>query len=177
MKKNLLTLTAVVIALVLVNQESKAQSRDVTVNVELKDVISGGGAGDGGTATGPNAVNFVFDDVDHYNTTQTQVVPDQLHVLSTKGYNITVKAQTPTFVGPTSTLPLDILKISTSKSGANTFGSEVVPTTSPQVIFSGGLATLAQSYDFKYAIAPNLALVEAAKELYKVVLTYTVVAQ
>lgn len=176
MKKNLLTIIAVVTAVVFANSEAKGQSRDVTVNVELKDVLSGGGSGDGGTATGSNVVNFTFDDVDHYNTTQTQVVNDQLHVLSTKGYNITVKAQTPTFVGPTSTLPLDILKISTSKSGANTFGTEIAPTTNAQVIFSGGVATLAQSYDFKYAIAPNQILVEAAKELYKVVLTYSVVA-
>ncbi|MBE8722071.1 hypothetical protein [Sphingobacterium pedocola] len=179
MKNNMLILVAVVAALVSTTDLANAQSRDVTVSVELKDVLSAGGIGDGGTAAGANAVDFLFDNVNKYNTTQTQTIADQVRVLSTKSYVVNLKAQTPTFVSTTSsaTLPLDILKVSASKTGANAFGDVITPTTLDQLIVSQSVATLDQGYDFKYEIAPNQTLIEADKEKYNVVLTYTVSAQ
>ena len=154
------------------------QSRDVTVNVELRDVLSGGGTGDGGTATGSNNVAFLFDTEAKYRQTQTQVVADQLRVLATRNYNINVKAQTPTFTSTTSssTLPLSILKVSTALNGTTSFSTAVVPTTVDQVVYTAGVPTLSQGFDFKYEIEPNVLLVQAPKEQYNVVLTYTVVA-
>ncbi len=155
------------------------QSRDITLNIELKDVISGGGTGDGGTATGSNQVDFDFSGEANYRETQSKVVLDQLRVLSTKNYDINVKAQTANFTSSTSssTLPLSIIKISTALNGTTTFGTAVTPTTADQVIYTGGVPTLGQGFDFKYEISPNILLVQAPKEKYNVVLTYTVVAK
>jgi len=154
------------------------QSRAVTVNVELRDVLSGGGTGDGGTATGSNNVSFLFDTEAKYRQTQTQVVEDQLRVLATKNYNINLKAQSANFTSSTSssTLPLSILKVSAALNGTNTFSTAVVPTTADQAVYTGGVPTLGQGFDFKYEIEPNVLLVQAPKEKYNVVLTYTVVA-
>ncbi len=161
--------------MVFVNQ-SQAQSREVTVNVDLKDVLSSGGEGDGGTATGANVVNFEFTTESHYRTTQSQIIADQLRVLSTKDYDVTVKAQTANFTSPNSTLPLSILKISAAPGGSTTFGTAVTLTTSEQSIVEEGIPTLAQSYDIKYDIEPNIELINADKELYTVKVLFTVVA-
>lgn len=156
-----------------------AQSRDITVTVQLEDVISGGGPEDGGTAQGSGIVDFYFDTAEKYAKTQSQTVSDQLRVLSTSPYVVHVKAQTASFLSQISaaTLPLDILKISASKKSESDFEDEVTPSIMDQQIIATAVATLDQGYDFKYKITPNQVLIDAPKEAYSVVLTYSVTAQ
>jgi len=177
MKKLFISVLVLVFTSIVFLGQVQAQSRNVTVNLFLDDVLSSGGEGDGGTATGANEVNFEFLTEADYRLTKSQVISDQLRVLSTQNYDITVKALNPNFISPVSTLPLSILKLSTSPGGENTYGTAISPTTTEQTIFTNGVPTLAQSFDIKYEIEPNIALIEAAKELYSVELTFTVVAQ
>lgn len=178
MKKNRVILSALICAVLFGFSQAKAQtkgpeSRDVTVNILLKDIISAGE----GIATGEGEVNFVYETAEDYREKKEKTIADQIRVLSTKDYVINVKAQTTDFIGESSTLPLNILKISASKGTESAFGESITPTTTDQVIVSNGAATLDQAYDFKYEIAPSQVLIDAAKEKYSVVLTYTVTAQ
>ncbi|QNK64685.1 hypothetical protein H7F33_09495 [Pedobacter sp. PAMC26386] len=177
MNKKLITVAVLMIAMVLMSRDIKAQTlvRQVKVNVELKDVIGVGPDG----PTGSPTVDFVYETVSDYNGNKSVTVPSQLNVTSTKAYNILIKASGD-FIGQTTaakTIPLTILKVSAKTTGGSTFGPDVIPTIANQIIFTGAPATLSQSFDLLYKIDKNAVLLTADKQKYSTDLIYSVSAQ
>lgn len=180
MKKQILGLAILLTAGLGYNTASaqSADSRTITVNVELKDVFGAGGGGEGGSgATGADQLSFVYDNAGKYNNEQTQTITNQINAVATGAYKITVKANEANFTSANSTLPLDILRISASKTGEGAFGTAITPTTTAQDIFTGGTATaFGQGYDVKYDIPVNNTLATGVKEPYKATFVFTVTA-
>jgi len=175
MKKQILAVAAVAAGLVFGSNVANAQAtQQVIVNVDLKEAI-GIFPGDGGTSI----PDFEFETAEDYTRAQDKEQDKQLQVVSTEDYKITVRAETPAFNSTQSaaTLPLDILTVAAKQSNGGSYQASITPTTKDQVIFTGGKATVGEDFDFSYIITPNQTMVEAAKELYNVTLTYTVSAE
>jgi len=176
MKKNLLTLAATAMIFVFAHHEAKAQStlKQVTVNVELKDVTAVGPSG----PSGASVVDFVYATASDYNNDKSVAIPNQFNVTSTKAYDILVRG-TGDFIGTTTsseTLPLSILKLSAKKSGAGSYGTTLIPTTADGVLVSNADATLDQSFDVQYTIEKDGSLLTAPKQKYTTELIYSVTA-
>jgi len=175
MKKNLLTIAAVLTALVFANNEAKAQNsvlKTVAVNVELKDVTAVGPEGPSGAAN----VDFLYATASDYNNDKSVTIPNQFNVTSTKAYDILLRADK-NFEGQTTssqTLPLDILKVSARTSGTGTFGASKIPTLTNEVFVENAAAALNQSFDVLYTIEKNETLLVAPKQKYTTNLIYSV---
>ncbi|HMI01048.1 MAG TPA: hypothetical protein VK541_01125 [Pedobacter sp.] len=177
MKKNLFTIMAIVAVAFGLSNAAKAQTqiKQVTVNVELKDVIGIGPDG----PSGSSVVDFLYETANDYNNDKTVTIPNQFNVTSTKAYNILVKGSGD-FIGQTTaatTLPLNILKVSARTAGGSSFGNEVTPTTIDQNVITGAAATLSQSFDVLYKIEKNIDLLTKEKQKYSTQLTYSITAQ
>ncbi|NIG55658.1 hypothetical protein [Chitinophaga sp. Cy-1792] len=176
MKKQILAMAVFAAGLMILGSgTAKAQAtQQVIVNVDLKETM-GIFPGTGGTSI----PNFEFQNAEDYTKAQDKEKDKQLQVVSTEDYKITVRAETPTFNSTQSaaTLPLNILTVAARQSNAGSFQSSITPTTTDQVIFTGGKATIGEDFDFSYIITPNQTMIEAPKELYNVTLTYTVSAE
>lgn len=105
MRKQLVIATLALGAFVLGTNNLQAQGSTAAtnVNVSLSDVISIEALG--------GDVTFTYDNVAAYNADQNHTIQGNLRVTSTKVFGINVKAEQPNLVGPTQTIPLDVLVI------------------------------------------------------------------
>lgn len=122
----------------------------------------------------PAAVSLAFNTSSNYKLGVSKNVPAQLTVSSTLPYNVTVRANTSTFVNGTNNLPLNLMTIS----GVNP-ADNITPlnlSTNPQNLISGASPVIARTYDLKYTVAPNSNLLSHAAGTYATTIVFTYVA-
>lgn len=145
--KKILMAGAVAFCLVGITNESKAQLGNVTVTVNVLDVISV-------TATVP-AVVFNLSGSASYATNQTQTVTANLLVTSTRDWDLDVKSQTANFSFLTNNIPVNLLQVQVVSNHGGTNTGSVNMSTTNQKLLDEATASLAGVVDVKYTLQTN----------------------
>lgn len=171
MKKKLL-FTLLVLAAVCIGQEAKAQiSSDptgpVTLTITLEDAIHI-------SLVGSSDVSFLYSTGTDYAGSKTVTRPNHLKVMSSKNYEITVKAATEftSATAPDGTLPLNLVSISAAAAPASGT-SPVALSLQDQTVVTSATATASTLFNVNYIISDASSLIVLPKEDYITTVTYT----
>lgn len=183
MKRNLLV--AAVIAMVALNQtEAKAQIVNTTrVNVVLADIMgtinpigtpgtgtdvvnagNNNGTGAPGTGTDKRAtttvVDFNYNIPSHYTIDQIVTRPGSINVISSRNFQITVKAESQTFsytgigTATENQKPIDVsaIRIAAKPTSSANYGTPITLQVQPATILQNQAAIANAGYDIQYTI-------------------------
>ena len=152
------------------------QSATTVASIELADVIS---INAGSTAVG-GAVNFAYKTVEDYTADQAVDKVGSLNVTSTKEFDITVKANTPTFKGSTDDIDLNVLTIKPVTAAKNPMkgaATDVILSTDDQKVISGAALGSELMLDIQYfipaAISKSPQILGKPAGTYTTTVTYT----
>jgi hypothetical protein len=178
MKRNLLTIAAVLAVLTLINFKASAQqtpqsTTPLPLRIILSDVISI-------TLLNSDAVVFTYDEASDYATFQNVPVTEQFEVVSTKAYSVYVKAESEFTVNASNAVPIPLtvvkVKVTSPTTGAtiptNPTSLGVVAT--DQLIASAAIPTISTKYSLNYSIPDATPLLNKVPGTYSTTLIYTV---
>lgn len=147
-----------------------------TVNINLADVI----AMDAGSAAADGAVDFNYLNTTDYNSSKSVEVPNSLVVISSKNFDVKVKAEGPNFISGSNVIPVDVLQLKAMPGGsANGTLNEITLSTTDQVLVGNASRGSKQSVDIMYTISGEKAasmLLGKPKGTYTQKITYTATA-
>lgn len=208
MKRNLLAVAVIAIA-ALTQTEAKAQIVNTTrVNVVLADIMgttnptttpgtgtdpvgagNNNGTGTPGTGIGDQratttVVDFNYSIPQHYSIDQTVIRPGSINVISSRDFQITVKAESQTFnytgVGTATEnqKPIDVsvVRIAAKPTGTANYGTPVTLQVQPASILQNQTANSNAGYDVQYTIPATEAqkFISAKTGTHTVLVYYTI---
>ncbi|KIO78987.1 hypothetical protein TH53_00410 [Pedobacter lusitanus] len=206
MKKQLLTVTAILGMMAFTSSESKAQIgtspvnpvvkttaivNTTQVNITLNDIIGAipgtNGTGKdiataGTTGTGiTETIDFQYSTLADYEADKTVEKIKTITAMSSKGYNLTVKALAANFTQGSGTdkIPVSVLKLNVKRSSEVAYSNNPIsPVTTSTQIYASEPGTSGTSYDVKYSIAKTdiATYITKSSGMYSVTLYYTLEA-
>lgn len=124
-------------------------------------------------------VTFNYNGANRYMADQVQNVPGKINVISSRDFDINVRAASVTFSGPTGSaqstgedkpIPVSVLRIQGKAGATADYGQQVVLTAQDQVLIAGQKGGVNLPYDVRYTIPAA----EAANFIKSKTGTYTV---
>ena len=101
-----------------------SQSVTTKINIVLADVISI----DSGSAANEGTVNFIYENVDDYNSEKIATIPNSLVITFTKPFDLKVKANGENFENGAHHIPINVLTIKRNE------GSKIKGTSAPIIL-------------------------------------------
>lgn len=182
MKKEFLTLLVTgLLFLFFLSFNSHAQTNSATTHVSiiLTDLI----AIDQESIAVSNPVTFNYANVNDYNTSQTHHASKSISVISTKSYDLKVKANGDSFTDGVNHIPINVLSIKPVQGGTSTMGgtmNTINLTTFDQNLVSNAPKGFKKVLDIEYQIselkASSSDILGKPAGSYSQTITYTAVA-
>ncbi|WP_026812566.1 hypothetical protein [Arenibacter certesii] len=179
MKKQIITATLALGAILLGTNNVKAQNHTATttVNIILSDVISI----DAGSVANGGIVDFNYVTAADYNSTKTVNVPESLIVTSTKNFDVKVKADGASFTDGTNNIPVNVLNIKAATGGSMAGTQNTIElSTTDQVLIGnaplGSALTLDLDYEILAAKSSSADILGKPAGTYTQTVTYTATA-
>lgn len=181
MRKQIIT---VIIGLFIINfmfNKSFAQTNtaQTNINITLVDVISI----DNESTARNGIVNFNYNTVNDYNSSQTHHAPNSIIVISTKTFDVKVKANGEFFTDGINDIPINVLVIKPGKAGRTTMGgsmNDVILSTVDQNIVSNAPVGYNQVLELDYEIPESKSaspdILGKPAGTYSQIVTYSAVA-
>lgn len=147
-----------------------------SVNIILTDIISM----DVGNVVSGGAVEFKYVNTADYNSSKNVTVPNNLVIISSKNFDVKVKAEGTHFVSGANMIPVDIVKVKAIPGGnlVSTLNEVTLSTTDQLLVSNAGLGTK-QSLNIDYSISAEKAskvLLGKPAGTYTQTVTYTATA-
>jgi hypothetical protein len=179
MKKQIFIAASFLGAIVLGTHHASAQNSgqaSTSVNIILTDVISM----DPGSVASGGAVDFNYVNTTDYNSSKNVTVPNSLVIISSKNFDVKVKAEGANFVSGSNLIPVDILQVKAIPGGSLTGTlKEVILSPTDQALVSNASSGAKQSLNIAYSISAEKAskvLLGKPKGTYTQTVTYTATA-
>lgn len=179
--KKIITFITLVLVLVSIKTQAQTQTNasnpaSTNVNIILSDFISI----DGSSVANGGSVDFNYTTAGDYDLNRTVSVPNSLVVTSSENFNIIVKAEGENFVNGSSTIPVNVLRIKATTTGASISGQSGIElsNTDQTLVSSVGLG-YKKSIGIDYTISAINArehLLGKAAGTYTQIVTYTATA-
>ena len=179
MKKQIFIAALSLVVVALGTHQVMAQNSgqvSTSVNIILTDIISM----DVGNIASGGAVEFKYASVTDYSSSKNVTVPNNLVIISSKNFDVKVKAEGPHFVSGTNMIPVDIVKVK-AMPGGNLVNilNEVTLSTTDQLLVSNTSLGTKQSLNIDYSISAEKAskvLLGKPAGTYTQTVTYTATA-
>lgn len=157
MKSQIIIATLALGAIVLGTNNVQAQDSDevgTAVNIILADVLSI----DEGSVASEGVVDFNYANTTDYNTAKNVTIPNSLIIISSKNFDVKVKADGVNFVSGSNVIPVDILQVK-AVNGGTLVGTmnEITLSTADQVLVSNATLGARQSLSIAYSISAEKA--------------------
>ncbi len=157
-------------------QAQESNPTATTVNLILADVISI----DEGSVASASVVDFSYLNTTDYNTAKNVTVPSSLIIISSKNFDVKVKAEGANFVSGSNAIPVNVLQIK-AVSGGTLVGTlnEITLSTIDQILVNNASLGPRQSLSIDYSISAEKAstvLLGKPVGTYTQTVTYTATA-
>lgn len=148
--KREIIITAFTLAIMIIGANTAlAQKATTTINLVLADVISiePSSAANGGT------VDFLYENVNDYNSEKTTTIPNSLIITFTKPFDLKVRANGENFENGSNFIPVNVLTIKRNESSQITGNSSpIILSTQDQVLISSANSGSKLNLDLDYII-------------------------
>lgn len=126
-----------------------AQETKTRINITLADVISI----EPNSAAIGGSVNFLYENVNDYNSEKTTTIPNSLIITFTKPFDLRVKANGENFENGSHNIPVNVLTIRRNESSKITgVSNPIILSTQDQVLISGADLGSKLNLDLDYII-------------------------
>ncbi len=179
MKKQIVIASIALVAFVLGTNNVQAQDSNpvgTIINIVLADII----AIEEGSVASEGFVDFNYLNTTDYNTAKNVTVPNSLVIISSKNFDVKVKAIGANFVSGSNAIPVDVLQLK-AVTGGTLVGTlnEITLSTTDQVLVANATLGSKQSLSIDYSISAEKAsnvLLGKPAGAYTQKITYTATA-